>query len=88
MERFIVNQLKWDLITITPIEYVDYLFNQIFVKIKIVESSDGLSAYKYSIKIQEKIEINTQNERVIEYNKIISHCRTLIFMCLIGNYFN
>jgi hypothetical protein len=80
MERFIVNQLKWDLITITPIEYIDYLFNQVFGKIKLDVASVG----PYQYKLLEVKRDYFENNQIIDYNKIVSHSRTLIFVCLIG----
>jgi hypothetical protein len=34
MEIILLNELKWDILNVTPVEYLDYLFNMLKIKLE------------------------------------------------------
>ena len=34
MEIILLNELKWDILNVSPVEYLDYLFNMLNIKLE------------------------------------------------------
>jgi hypothetical protein len=69
--------LHWDVFVVTPIEYVDFLIDQLV-------SSPGFIENIQEIDDENVSETELIDETSFQGAKIRNHCKTLIYLCIFG----